>query len=158
MEIKICPQCSVEYFARVDKCADCGVTLLFPGEIEKHRAKEAELLEQSAANIVSIREGGKDWIHELQQEVLAAGIPCRLSLAPGCKAGECGTTFHLLVTSDAAEAATKVIEKYYRETHPEILESESMAAEGKCPACGHPAGPEARECPDCGLVLVIDQD
>lgn len=156
MDIKICPECNVEYFARVAVCADCGVSLLFPEQVEKQRAERAEMLDQTAGNLVSVREGDKNWLHELQQELLASGIPCRLSLAPGCRAGECGATFHLLVAADHREEATRAIEKYYRETHPEILESESMAAEGKCPACGHPAGPEARECPDCGLVLLMD--
>ena len=49
------------------------------------------------------------------------------------------------------------IDEYYMELHPEIRESQELVDQGRCPACGYHVGTDARECPDCGLRLIIEE-
>ena len=50
------------------------------------------------------------------------------------------------------QAATVNIEEYYMVLHPEIRESQEWIDQGRCPACGHHVGTDAKECPDCGVA------
>jgi len=62
------------------------------------------------------------------------------------------------VSSQDAEKASERIEEYCAELHPELQASREMMGRGKCPACGSPVSPDAVECPDCGLTLLIIED
>jgi uncharacterized OB-fold protein len=156
MQIKLCPECGAEYFASITECADCEVVLMTLEQIKHAGLVETSLSDASASEVI-IREGEKEWIQELHHVLLDSGISCRISL-PDCTAEACGTTHHLLASEEDAAAATVRIENYYREIHPEISASETLAAEGKCPACGHHAGHDAKECPDCGLILLVEEE
>jgi len=61
-------------------------------------------------------------------------------------------------SKEEAESAAKCIDEYTKEIHPELKKSEELAAQGKCPACGFEVGFDAKECSDCGLLLVIESD
>ncbi len=106
---------------------------------------------------VVIREEAQDWVQELSMMLTEKGIESSIMLAPGCKSGTCGCKFQLLVAKDDVKNAVASIDEYYIILHPEIKESEEWAAEDKCPACGFDAGAEAKECPDCGLLLIIGE-
>jgi hypothetical protein len=158
--IKICPECNVEYFAHVNNCADCGATLVDPEALRQAQAPSA-----SGLNIghmddepVSIREGEKDWIRELAEFLLEHGISCGIAQPQSCGSGSCGTTHHLVVARKDAERALQGIDHYYREMHPEMREAAELAANDCCPACGYKVGPNARECPDCGLMLMFEAE
>lgn len=156
MQIKLCPECGVEYFASVTECADCEVELMTPEQIKQKGHRVETSLPVSSE--VMVREGEKEWIQELQHVLLDSGVPCRISLPQDCSTGTCGSTHHLLVPEENATSATACIENYYREIHPEISESETLAAAGKCPACGHDVGHDAKECLDCGLLLLLEEE
>lgn len=152
---KICPECEIEYFPHVEKCADCGAVLLLPEEYEEAKEEKARLMEQSVENEVAVREGDLNWMSELYSVLIDAGIACTVRSDAGCRKGSCGSKHRLVVSPGDAERAQERIEEYFAEMHPEIAESRELMKEGKCPACGSPVAAGARECPDCGLPLVI---
>jgi hypothetical protein len=105
---------------------------------------------------VVIKEETQEWIQKLSHMLSTKDITSRITLAPGCGAGTCGCTFLLLVAKKDVQAALASIEEYYMELHPEIKESQEWADQGRCPACGHHVGTDARECSNCGLRLIIE--
>ncbi len=155
-QYKYCPECNAEYFPHITDCPDCRVPLGTPEELEELRERQRKFAEEDAGNVVAIKEGDKDWIMELHRVLIEKGHPCRVAISPGCAPGKCGETFLLLVPQEEAESALKCINEYNYEVHPELKASDELAAEGKCPACGFDAGVAAKECPDCGLLLVIE--
>ncbi len=118
---------------------------------------ERDVSKDAHGEWVVIKEDLQDWIKELSHMLQEKGIPSRISLTPGCSAGKCGSTYLLLVTQEKVQIALDTIEEYYMVLHPEIRESQEWVAQGRCPACGHHTGADARECPDCGLMLIIEE-
>jgi hypothetical protein len=154
-QIKICPDCSTEYFPHIENCADCGAQLALPEDVKRVREEKKQLQEKALDDRVKIREGDKKWIGELYHALIDAGIPCTISADAGCNKGCSADTRYLLVSKADAEKAHVRIEEYYTEVHPEVQASKELESQGKCPACGSPVGPDAQECPDCGLILLI---
>ncbi len=106
---------------------------------------------------VAIKEETQEWVKELADMLSENGIPSRLMLAPGCSAGTCGCKFRLLVAKEDVQVALDRIDEYYMTVHPELRESQEWAEQDRCPACGHHVGKDAKECSDCGLLLIIDE-
>lgn len=156
--IKICPECSAEYFSHIERCADCGSVLLTPEEKERMLEEKKRCKEKSLRESVAVREGSLDWMNELYNVLIDSNISCVVHTDDGCNKGCCGDTCRLLVSSRDAEKANECIEEYCAELHPELKASREMMSDGKCPACGSPVNPEAVECKDCGLILVIDEE
>lgn len=154
-QIKICPDCSAEYFAHIENCADCGATLLLPEENQKIQEERQRCKDKSFENAVVVREGSLKWMDELYNVLINAGIPSMVNTGDGCQKGCCGDTCRLLVSARDAEKANEQIEAYYAEIHPEIRTSREMMSQSRCPACGSPVSSGAVECPDCGLILMI---
>ncbi len=154
-QIKICPDCTTEYFPHIENCADCGTVLLSPEENKKVQEGKKQLKDKALENQVVVREGDKKWIEELSQVLIDSDIPCLVTADAGCNKGCSADTRRLLVSSKDVEKANELIEGYYSEIHPEVQASKEMVSQGKCPACGSPVGSDAVECPDCGLTLLI---
>ena len=112
-------------------------------------------MEQPLDVPVVIREGDVKGRGERHGMLIASGFPCRLHADPGCQKGCRGNTCQLLVSRRDAEGAHERIEEYFAEVHPEAMASQELISQGKCPACGSPAGPSEAECSDCGLTLFI---
>lgn len=151
-QVKVCPGCGVEYYAHVTDCADCGVPLMYPGEIQAKITaayRGDEWLE--------IRHDAKGWVQELSDMLSDQGVPSRVELVEGCRPGQCGAQYRLLVPEDAAEDAAHMINEYFVRMHPEAGQSDKWASEGKCPACGHLVDADMKECPDCGLSLSVEE-
>jgi len=157
-QIKVCPDCSTEYFAHIEKCADCGTLLLSPEENKAAQEARARLMAQTVQNSVAIRKGDLKWIDELYHVVIDSGISCTVHVEDTCNKGCCGDTWELLVSEEDAERAQECIEEYFAEVHPEIRTSQELASEGKCPACCSPVSTGAVECGDCGLTLLIVEE
>ncbi len=117
---------------------------------------ETPASEEAHDEWVVIKEDMTDWIQELSNMLSEKDIASRIALAPGCSAGTCGCRYLLLVTQNDVQAALDNIEEHYMLLHPEIRESQEWVDQGKCPACGHHVGDDAKECPDCGLMLIVD--
>ncbi len=151
--IKLCPQCGSEYYAHISTCADCGVPLKLPEEIEAEREKKPDVAAPPHDEWVAIREEGPEVIRELSDLLTRSGISWRVVLAPGCGTGKCGCRYILLTAKNHARAAHDCIEEFHTQQYPEIKTAQEWEAQGKCPACGYSVGPDAKECPDCGLAL-----
>ncbi|GBE04506.1 MAG TPA: hypothetical protein ENG95_01430 [Nitrospirae bacterium] len=154
-QVKICPECNAEYFAHIEKCADCGVVLLLPEENQKVQEEKKRLREKPLEQGVVVSEGELKWMQELQDVLLDSGVASAVTADDGCNKGCCGNTCRLQVSSEDVEKAKDRVEQYYAEVHPEIQASNELASSGKCPACGSAVDADAVECPDCGLILVI---
>ncbi|MCP5003354.1 MAG: hypothetical protein GY941_05290 [Planctomycetes bacterium] len=112
--------------------------------------------EENSEEWVVIREDTQDWTTELADMLTEKEIPTLLTLAPGCSAGSCGCKFHLMVTRENVQEALENIDEYYLITHPELRVSKEWEDQDRCPACGHHVGKNAKECPDCGLLLIVE--
>jgi uncharacterized OB-fold protein len=154
---RICPECGSEYLPHIEKCADCGAPLLLPEELVKAQEEKKRLMERAIENEAVVREGDLDWMRELYAVLIDTGIPCSIRSDEGC-GKSCHGTHRLVVSPGDAERAQERIEEYFMEMHPEIRTSRELASEGRCPACGSPVGAGDRECPDCGLALVIIEE
>jgi hypothetical protein len=154
-QTKICPDCAAEYFSHVQNCADCGAALLLPEDNLKVQEERKQCVEKAFENPVIVREGSMKWMDELYNSLIDAGIPCAVNTEAGCNKSCCGGTYRLVVSAQDAEKANERIEEYCMEVHPELKTSNELMGEGKCPACGTPVAPDAVECHDCGLILLI---
>jgi len=112
--------------------------------------------EEDQVEWVAVKEGDQDWMKELADMLTENGIASGMTLAPGCSAGTCGCRFILLVAEKDVKDAQDHIDEYYMTVHPELRESQEWADQDRCPACGHEVGKDAKECPDCGLLLIIE--
>ncbi len=155
MDVKICPQCNSEYFAHIESCGECHVSLVFPGELETATSEEEHLLDGSV-EVVVLREGTGPWLKELRQVLREKKIAAHISLSPGCSPGGCNTECILVVAKSDTERADGIIHEHFKKTHPELA-SQEEGGEDQCPACGHSVTAEDRECPDCGLSLAFEQ-
>jgi hypothetical protein len=154
---KICPDCGTEYLPHVDTCADCGAVLLLPDEYEKAQGEKERLRRRAVDDEVAIREGDLNWVGELHSVLIDSGIPCAVRADSCCGKG-CRPKCRLVVSRADVEKALERIEEYFAEMHPEIRTSRELLSEGKCPACGSPVGAGDRACPDCGLMLVMEEE
>jgi len=157
-EIKICPDCSTEYFPHIVNCADCGTLLITPEELDAIQEERKRVAETSLRDSVVVREGDLKWMDELCNVLIDSGIPSTVHVDAACNKGCCSDTCRLVVSSADAENAHERIEEYFREMHPEMQASLELASEGKCPACGASVSNEAVECNDCGLPLLIVEE
>jgi len=155
---KICPHCETEYLPNIEKCADCGAVLLFPEEHKKALEEKKRLEEESVEDTAAVREGDLNWLYELRAVLIDAGIPSTVHSDTGCKKGCCGDKCRLVVSPDDLERAQERIEEYLMEVNPELRVSRELLRQGRCPACGSPVGTGERECPDCGLPLLIVEE
>jgi hypothetical protein len=153
-QIKICPDCACEYYAHIECCADCGAVLLTQEELKMAEEEKKQTLEKALENQVVVREGEFKWMRELSAVLIDSGIPCMIDGNAGCNKGCSGSAHQLMVSSQDVEKAHERIEAYFTEIHPEIQTSNEMVKQGKCPACSAHAGPDAVECPECGLTLL----
>lgn len=155
-QVKVCPECNAEYFAHIVECAGCGVPLKLPEELEALLERQRQFEEEEVQNGVAIKEGEKNLIFELHHVLIEKGYPCRVITSPGATPGKCEEKFLLIVPEEEAPSATQSLKDHSHEMYPELKESEELAAQGRCPACGFDVGADAKECPDCGLILLIE--
>ena len=158
MNVKLCPECGSEYFAHVIDCAECKVTLVTSVEIERERAEEERFAGEVGKDAVAVIEGRVPLLKELRKALLGKGITSFINLSPGCKPGGCNSTSLLFVARKSAEAAVSCIKKHQGEELSESMDCEEEMDDENCPACGFEAGAKTKECPDCGLALVFDEE
>lgn len=153
-KIKLCPECGSEYCAHILTCADCGIPLKMPEEVEKKGDKKPNAAEHPPDEWVAIREEGREGIRELSDLLLRNGIPSQIALPPGCGTGKCERRYLLLVAKNEANIAHDCIENFYAQKYPDIKTSQEWSSQGRCPACGYGMSPDTKACPDCGIVFM----
>ncbi|MFQ5328621.1 MAG: hypothetical protein ACE5D4_01370 [Thermodesulfobacteriota bacterium] len=155
-QVKVCPECNAEYFAHIVECGGCGVPLKLPKELEAMRERQRQFEEEEIQNGIPIKDGEKSLIFELHNVLIDRGYPCRVISSSDGTPGKCGEKFLLIVPEEEVLSAAQALKDYNYEIYPELKESEELAAQGKCPACGCDVGANAKECSDCGLILLIE--
>ncbi|MEW6715018.1 MAG: hypothetical protein AB1306_08020, partial [Nitrospirota bacterium] len=108
--IKICPDCSTEYFSHIEHCADCGSVLLTHEENKKIQEEKKRSMDKAPENVVVVRKGSLAWMDELYSVLVESNIACAVNSDAECKKGCCGDTYRLLVSSQDAEKASERIE------------------------------------------------
>jgi hypothetical protein len=149
---KLCPGCGSEYLPSVEICGDCGLGLVWEGEVQWPRGEADVLL--SREGLVRVREAELGWAMGLGKALARAGIPHRLDPAPP---GSGSVRWAVSVEEADAARAQAVDADYARSELPELEAVPSLVgaagSEDACPACGEPVAGEASECTGCGLVF-----
>jgi len=182
---KICPRCNAEYYAHIEMCADCEIPLVDPmtgerGDTIIVDGKELTPPPSSIAGIDPLTApagvttvGGVEGLNddeefevkyvdsgptsrlkELTNVLKAAGIDSAIIPPPP---NMCSSNKVLVVRAEEIDTAMKVVQQHWKTVHPELAAAMSDAEEGLCPACGAMVG-DAKECFDCGLTLVIEDE
>ena len=157
-DVKLCPECNAEYYAYIESCAECEVTLVRPGEAAPETSKpyfdEAGL---SGAPTVSIAEGEIEKMHQVAEACEAVGIPFEIAKheeTDDCASKGCGPQrYGVFVPEQVAEGAKQALGAYLQQDS-ETSEARERMSKGLCPACGALTMSESEECSDCGLNLV----
>jgi len=158
--VKICPACGAEYLPHIEKCADCGTTLVLPGgQPAAPSAPEPGPGQVQAENLVCIRVADLDWARRLGARLERAGIDHLLEAqeTEGARCCHGAGRFRVMVRRDDARAASAVDAEQLQADVPEMAGAPSSAGDADCcPACGDPVPDRAAECPACGLVLAFE--
>lgn len=170
--IKLCPQCGSEYQLQVERCLDCGATLVHgrEGEGAALAAPKAMELEELAYpnECVPLRTAPPAWIGQLSADLDDAGIRHWVS-PPKWRSDPT-----LLVLPADLEAAQAVDLRRYALEMPDFMQEQdeqqrigrpprSKPAEYDlevkvCPSCGGEYQLWAEKCADCGVPLVRPWD
>ncbi len=157
--VKVCPACGAEYLPHIECCADCGTTLVLPGQPAVMAAPAAAHPPPETRDLVCIRVADLDWARRLGARLERAGIDHMLEAqeTPGAKCCHGAGRFRVLVRRPDAEAAAGIDAEQLGVDVPEMegVPAGQTSAE-TCPACGDPAPKSAAECPSCGLALVVE--
>lgn len=156
MHVRVCPECGEEYRPEIVRCADCG-GLLEDRHLEDEPVDEevpaplpmgaAPAWEPGSAVVIYSGAAAAE-IEPLAERLGGTGIPFAVRTR--------FQAFDLLVRKeDLARARTELA--------PIVAGAEGATGTGReggpgwtydrCPACSSFLRAEARECPDCGLVV-----
>jgi hypothetical protein len=155
---KICPDCGMEYLPHIERCADCGAVLLLHEEFKRVQEERERLKAKAIENAIVVREGALEWLGELYNVLIDAGIACTVIAPDSCSRSRCGDNYQLIVSPEDFAKARESIAEYFMEIHPELRASNELMKQGKCPACASPLGARDTECSDCGLTLLVIED
>ncbi|HEX3531870.1 MAG TPA: hypothetical protein VH988_32835 [Thermoanaerobaculia bacterium] len=168
---KVCPRCGGEYRLGIERCADCGVELVFPAELSEDAEEEpaeADLdfaLEVPFAAPLHSLEPSDDLVcvccrylralQALSRALDDAGIAHCLEPLRSTKTwrrsrrSEAACLYVLPADGDAAAAIDAGLGSV-----PLVEDDPNLRAElTVCPACGTPHALGVTECRGCGLVL-----
>jgi hypothetical protein len=163
--VAICPQCEAEYLATASECVECRVALVHP---EQLASAEVEDLPR-ASELTCIRAASVAWTRALSGRLSEAGIPHRVEAIPEHADDDdsvrkrpnfrlpCG----VYVRPDDLRAAAEIDADFMRSQIPDLPDGHEMSGGSQdaesCPACGERVSFDTRECPGCGLMLVVEE-
>jgi hypothetical protein len=165
-DIKICPQCSAEYFAHAELCSSCEVPLVAPGEAPA--AVQHAHDHDNEETGIEWPEGPSDVLMEAPLEILEEmGTVLNENRMPyeifqkvdenevedtkSCKAK--APEYAIVVPKVNMEESIRITEEHWYKLHPEQVESDKRTGLNQCPACAADLNGSPKECPDCGLNL-----
>lgn len=154
--VKICPGCGAEYVPQIERCADCGETLVLPGQQPDIPQPPPSPAPPATGDLVCVRVADLAWARRLGARLERAGIDHLVEAqeTPGAKCCHGAGRFLVLVRRHDAEAAMGIDAKQLCDDVPDLDPAMGTPQNpGTCPACGDPAPETAAECPSCGLTL-----
>jgi hypothetical protein len=164
---KVCPDCGGEYRLDIERCADCGIVLVFPDQAPAGGADEDEDEEEGAEpdlidvlpyagperelppseDLVCICCRPIPTLHKLSYLLNQAGIAHRIDPAPYNPSASSACLYTLPAEGDAAAAVDDGM-------WSSVVEGTDLERElTVCPACETPHAPGAHQCANCSLVL-----
>jgi hypothetical protein len=155
---KVCPECRIEHVQSANRCADCDVELVWLDEL----APEAAPVDlPPASELECVRVAPLPWIRVLSDGLEQEGVAHRVEPATpedapeGQSAAVFGDVqlFGLYVEHENIAGARELDSGIAAQVLPDEAPPLDEGEEEACPACSTPLGPNAVECPDCGLVL-----
>jgi predicted amidophosphoribosyltransferase len=169
--VKLCPRCGSEYQMRVERCLDCGATLVVAREGQGAIVPEPMKTEETPAippGAVHLRTAAVAWIGRLSEDLDEAGI--RHWVTPPVWRRDPS----LYVSPDDLEAASQVDHQRYALEVPEVAAGDAQPRRAArparrepsaddlgikvCPSCGGEFQLWAEKCADCGVPLVRPWD
>lgn len=172
--VKLCPQCGSEFQMWVERCLDCGATLVHglagQGAAEAGRhPNQVEVEEQPAIppECIHLRSAAVGWIRRLSEDLDDAGI--RHWVTPP----EWRRDPSLFILPSDQEAATRIDQTRYGIEVPDVVAGDARprppvrrrrepSADDLdvklCPSCGGEYQLWAETCADCGVPLVRPWD
>jgi predicted amidophosphoribosyltransferase len=166
--VKVCPACGSEFQMRMERCLDCGASLVvaLPGA-DPRDAFEAHEEPAIPPDCVHLRTAAVGWIRRLSEDLDEAGI--RHWATPP----EWRRDPSLYVLPDDQEAALRVDRARYEVEVPGITAEDALPQAPVrprrrdpaddldvklCPRCGGEYQLWAEVCADCGVALVRPWD
>jgi hypothetical protein len=157
---KMCPTCGEEYTLVMERCADCDVALVSPGEMPSEGDADPEEF-PPASELLYLRVAPLPWIQALSNGLEEAGVPHRVEPSglanppEGQRPETFGDVdlFGLYVLPQDGPAARELDSQIVRRVLPDEAEDLQEGEEDQCPACGAELAAEATSCSDCGLSL-----
>jgi rRNA maturation protein Nop10 len=155
-DYKVCPDCREEFTLATSACGVCGVTLVFPGDLEPEAVPEEF---PPVDQLSCVRVGPLPWTRALSDTLTEAGIAHRVerdtrSLEDGGAGSERfggQEVYGTWVRPDEHALASEVDAALFAHFEPD---AQAEAAEDDlCPACGDRLPADAVECPGCGLCF-----
>ncbi len=136
---KVCPDCGEEYRPEIERCADCGATLVSADEAGAAALPDpmAAVTEVGPRAQALTRADRAVELRPAADLLAAAGVPFAIKNGP--------QGFELLVDPERMEAAA--------EAAAGVLGLQAATDLERCPACETPLPGGAEECPECGLGL-----
>lgn len=111
-----CPNCKTEYREGIEKCADCGSTLV-------KSLNEEDRVEESC----SLLFGDKKHVQMIEEHLLAEGFSSAFSVKTDRKKGEGNEEgaekYELFVSAAEREGAVKCAAEFMRNTNPQAMEA-----------------------------------
>ena len=166
--IKICPECSAEYFAHAETCSSCEVALVLPGQAPAaahahDHDHEDSGIEWPEGPIEVLMEAPLEILKDMGNALNENRMPYEIYEKPhiegveddknakSCQAGQ--SEYAIAVPKANMAESIKITEEHWYKLHPEQIESDKRAKQGQCPACAADLRGNTKECPDCGLNL-----
>jgi hypothetical protein len=166
---KVCPECLGEYRLDIERCADCGIVLVFPEDVpsvedEEEEEEDGEAPEPdfpdelpvvgplhalpASDDLVCVCCRLQQYFPKLSLALDEAGIPHRFEPAPFAPPKDrVGCLYVQPADADAAAAVDAGLGSV------NVDDPDLVAELSACPACGTPRAPEATVCKKCQLQL-----
>lgn len=162
---KICPQCDEEYLAQVERCASCGVALVFDTELcsyEETATSPTENPFASQEELVCIRVAGTTWIKKLAERFEEHALPYRIEMINSslqgrsklAARGELPGGVGIFVRPVDEALARQIDQEYLSHEIPGMEDFSEASGEERCPACDAVIGAADENCSTCGLTFV----
>ena len=160
--VAICPQCKGEYLATASECVECRVALVHPEQLASAEVEDLP----PASELTCIRAASVAWTRALSERLSAAGIPHRVEAIREDADDDDDSVrkrpnFRVYVHPDDSGAAAEIDADFMRSQIPDLPDGHEISGGSQdvesCPACGERVSFDTRECPGCGLMLVVEE-